>query len=170
LYRALIFFGVYQRSHRGRRPYRTDPTRRPERGEGAMISAVMEGDVYHLPWDTAPIAIARSSWCYITKIFFTKHRYHWKLRRQGQARLFMYTGTHCREPIPKIRNKYSHKRNCSRSFHILVSVSDFYIPTIDLPILLQEICGPILGIYKSLTDKWMWQLGLRPRHSQKRNI
>ncbi len=23
---------------------------------------------------------------------------------------------------------------------------------IDLPILLQEICGPILGIYKSLTD------------------
>jgi hypothetical protein len=29
-----------------------------------------------------------------------------------------------------------------------VSVSDLYIPTIDLPILLQEICGPVLGIYK----------------------
>jgi hypothetical protein len=27
-----------------------------------------------------------------------------------------------------------------------------HIPTIDLPILLQEICGPILGIFKSLTD------------------
>ena len=26
-------------------------------------------------------------------------------------------------------------------------MSDLYIPTIDLPILLQEICGPILGIY-----------------------
>ncbi len=38
------------------------------------------------------------------------------------------------------------------NFHIQVSVSDLYIPTIDLPILLQEICGPILGIYKSLTD------------------
>jgi hypothetical protein len=40
------------------------------------------------------------------------------------------------------------------NFHIHVSVSDLlvYIPTIDLPILLQEICGPILGIYKSLTD------------------
>jgi hypothetical protein len=33
-----------------------------------------------------------------------------------------------------------------------VPVSDLYIPTIDLPILLQEICGPIMGIYKSLTD------------------
>ncbi len=33
-----------------------------------------------------------------------------------------------------------------------------YIPMIDLPILLQEICGPILGIYKSLTDTWMWKL------------
>ncbi len=32
-----------------------------------------------------------------------------------------------------------------------------------------EICGPILGIYKSLTDTWMWKLGLRPRNSQKKN-
>ncbi len=39
----------------------------------------------------------------------------------------------------------------SSNFHIHVSVSDLYIPTIDLPILLQEICGPILVIYKSLT-------------------
>jgi hypothetical protein len=32
-----------------------------------------------------------------------------------------------------------------------MSVSDLNIATIDLlPILLQEICGPILGIYKSL--------------------
>ncbi len=30
--------------------------------------------------------------------------------------------------------------------------SDLYFPPIGLPILLQEICGPILGIYKSLTD------------------
>ncbi len=37
-------------------------------------------------------------------------------------------------------------------FHIHVSESDLYIPMIGLPILLQEICGPILGIYKSLTD------------------
>ncbi len=35
--------------------------------------------------------------------------------------------------------------------YIYVSMSDLYIPAIDLPIMLQEICGPILGIYKSLT-------------------
>jgi hypothetical protein len=33
-----------------------------------------------------------------------------------------------------------------------VSASDLVIPTIYLPILVQEMCGPILGIYKSLTD------------------
>jgi hypothetical protein len=27
-----------------------------------------------------------------------------------------------------------------------------------LSFLLEEICGPILGIYKSLTDTWMWKL------------
>ncbi len=37
----------------------------------------------------------------------------------------------------------------------MLSVSDLYIPTIDLPILLQEICGLILGINKSLTDMYM---------------
>ncbi len=33
----------------------------------------------------------------------------------------------------------------------------------------REICGLILGIYKSLTDTWMWKLGLRTCNSQKRN-
>jgi hypothetical protein len=37
-------------------------------------------------------------------------------------------------------------RGLSPNFHIHVSVSDLYIHTIDLPILLREICGPILGI------------------------
>jgi hypothetical protein len=31
-------------------------------------------------------------------------------------------------------------------FHIHESESDLYIPMIDLPFLLQKICGPILGI------------------------
>ena len=43
-------------------------------------------------------------------------------------------------------------RGHSPNFHIHVSVCDLYIPTIHLPILLQEIWGPILGKYKSLTD------------------
>jgi hypothetical protein len=40
----------------------------------------------------------------------------------------------------------------SPNFHIHVSVSELYIPTMGLPFLLEEICGPILGKYKSLTD------------------
>ncbi len=43
-------------------------------------------------------------------------------------------------------------RGHSPNFHIHVSVSDLYIPTIDLTVLPQEICGRILEIYKSLTD------------------
>ncbi len=43
-------------------------------------------------------------------------------------------------------------RGLGPNFHIHVSVSELYIPTMGLPFLLEEICGPILGIYKSLTD------------------
>jgi len=53
-------------------------------------------------------------------------------------------------------------------FHIHVSVSDLYIT--QLPILLQEICGLILEIYKSLTDTWMWKLGLWPRLTLRRML
>jgi hypothetical protein len=43
-------------------------------------------------------------------------------------------------------------RGLSLNFHIHVSVSKLYIPTMGLPIPLEEICRPILGLYKSLTD------------------
>jgi hypothetical protein len=43
-------------------------------------------------------------------------------------------------------------RGYSPNFHMHVSVNDLYIPPIDLPILLQEVCGTILEIYKLLTD------------------
>ncbi len=33
-----------------------------------------------------------------------------------------------------------------------------------------SIGRPIVGIYKSLTDAWMWKLGLRPRYSFSGNI
>jgi hypothetical protein len=43
-------------------------------------------------------------------------------------------------------------RGISPNFHIHVSVSELYIPTMGLPVLLEEICRLILGIYKSLKD------------------
>jgi hypothetical protein len=70
--------------------------------------------------------------------------------------------------MPKILNKYSQKRNIGAShygtevvlvregpigpglspnIHIHVSVSELYIPTMGLPVLLEEICRLILGIY-----------------------
>jgi hypothetical protein len=57
----------------------------------------------------------------------------------------------------------------SSSSYIHISVKDLYISRSGLPILLEEICRPILGLYKLHTDTWMWKLGLRPRYSQKRN-
>ncbi len=59
--------------------------------------------------------------------------------------------THCNRNWKQIfpeKELHSHSPN----FRIHVSVSNLYIITIDLPILLQEISGPILGINKSLTD------------------
>ncbi len=50
-------------------------------------------------------------------------------------------------------------RGLSPNFHIHASVSDLYIPTIGLPILLEEICRPILGLYKSQTGTWMLKIG-----------
>jgi hypothetical protein len=54
----------------------------------------------------------------------------------------------------KKKNKYFQKRNCAATFSIFKFICQtVYIPTIDLPILLQKICGPIPGnLYKSLTD------------------
>ncbi len=43
-------------------------------------------------------------------------------------------------------------RGLSPNFNIHASVNDLYIFTIGLLILLEEICRPILGLYKSLKD------------------
>jgi hypothetical protein len=43
-------------------------------------------------------------------------------------------------------------RGLSPNFLIHASVSELYIPTIGMPIVLEELCRQILGLYKSLTD------------------
>ncbi len=51
-----------------------------------------------------------------------------------------------------------------------MSLSDLYIPRISLHISSSRTGRPIVGIYNSLTDTWMWKLGLRPRYSFSGNI
>jgi len=61
-------------------------------------------------------------------------------------------------------------RGLSPNFHMHGSVSDLYIPRIG-PHISSSIKGrPIVGIYNSLADTWMWKLGLRPRYSFSGNI
>ncbi len=61
-------------------------------------------------------------------------------------------------------------RGLSPNFHIHVSVSDFCITRISPHISSSRKGRPIVGIYNSLTDTWMWKLGLRPRYSFSGNI
>ncbi len=58
----------------------------------------------------------------------------------------------------------------STNFHTRVSVSDLYIPRISPHTFLQQNRQIIVGIYNSLTETWMWKLGLRPRKSFSGNI
>jgi hypothetical protein len=78
--------------------------------------------------------------------------------------IFIFPGsvcTHCKDTVPKIRNKYSQKRNCAATVPIFKfmcrwAIYIFLPPSICL-ISCREICGPILGIYKSQTDISMWK-------------
>jgi hypothetical protein len=56
-------------------------------------------------------------------------------------------------------------RGLSPDFHTHVPVSDLFIPRIGPHISCSRIGRSILGIYKSLTDIWMWKMGLWPRNS-----
>jgi hypothetical protein len=73
---------------------------------------------------------------------------------------------------------YSQKWNCAASlftkqkYNVCLPIPTLiylleiyvYISRIGLSIWCSQICGSILGIYKQLTDTWMWKLGLRPRN------
>jgi hypothetical protein len=63
-------------------------------------------------------------------------------------------GTLQRKNAEKLKQIFPEKeyRGLSPNFHILVTLSELYIPTMGLPVLLEEICRLIMEIYKSLKD------------------
>ncbi len=50
-------------------------------------------------------------------------------------------------------------RGLNPNFHIHMSVRNLYIPKIGPHISCRRMGRSIVGIYKSLTDTWMWKLG-----------
>ncbi len=77
----------------------------------------------------------------VRQFFFTCTRYH-------------LTNTLQRQNAENLKQIFPEKeyRGLSPNSHIHVSVSKLSIPTMGLPVLLEEICRLILGIYKSLKD------------------
>ncbi len=76
------------------------------------------------------------------------------LRMEGETLDFPLECTLKRQNVENVKQIFPEKeyRGLSPNFHIHVSVSESYIPTMGLPVLLEEICRLILGIYKSLKD------------------
>ncbi len=77
--------------------------------------------------------------------------------------------THCNENPIYVFLSWE-LRGLSPTFHINVSVSYLFIPRISPHTSCSRIGRSIVGIYKSLTDTWMWKLGLWPRISFLGNI
>ncbi len=76
---------------------------------------------------------------------------------------------HCNEnPIYLFPEK--ELRGLRPNFHIHVSVSLLYIPSIGTYIFVQQNRQANRVIYKSLTGTWMWKFGLWPRKSFSGNI
>ncbi len=102
------------------------------------------------------------------KVAWTVHHYT-NLTSQGHSHAWRASVLHCNGDSVYIF-LFWEWRGLSPNFHINVSFSNLYIPRISLHISSSRTGRPIVGIYNSLTDTWMWKLGLRPRYSFSGNI
>ncbi len=103
------------------------------------------------------------------KKFKTLVAHNWYIKCPCKnAHIHIICGQHCKDKIPKIRNKYSQERNCAATVPIptFMFLWEIYIFIWSVYLFCcRKIGGPNVGIYRSLTDTWMWKLGLRPRNS-----
>ncbi len=76
---------------------------------------------------------------------------------------------HCTENSKRIFPEMK-LRGLVPNFYVHVSVSDLYISTIGPQMQYRKIGGPIVGLYKSLTDTCMQKVGMRPRSVISGNI
>ncbi len=81
------------------------------------------------------------------------------------TRLFI----HCNEN-PTYLFLFWELRGLSPNFHIHVSVTNLYIARIGPHISCSRIDRSVVGIYKSLTDTWIWKWGLWPCNSISENV
>jgi hypothetical protein len=95
--------------------------------------------------------------CYVVSAYYRFHLCSWIYPKKYL--FILYALQRQNTEISKQIFPEKEYRGLSPNFHIHASVSDLYIPTIGLPILLEEICRPILGLYKSLTDTWNVEIG-----------
>ncbi len=90
---------------------------------------------------------------------------HYTLQHNAKSMSMQGYTLHCKDTIPKIQNKYSQIRNYVASVPISTFIwlwAIYIFPRSVCLFCCRKICRSILGIYKSLTDTWMWKLRLRP--------
>jgi hypothetical protein len=90
------------------------------------------------------------------------HRFYAQQETNGVPSRESNSGLPCtlqRQNAENLKQIFPEKeyRGLSPNFHIPVSVSELYIPTMGLPVLLEEICRLLLGIYKFPEKEYVYK-------------
>ncbi len=124
-------------------------------------------------FESFSILIDKYFFCGILIMLFVTHQQHTllqssniKLRfnnswRGMKKHLFSCPYQHCKDTIPKIRNKYSQERNCATTVPILTLMFQWAIDIFWSACLFccRKIGGPNVELYRSLTDTVNVEMG-----------